>query len=273
MQPLSVCNRIEDDNLPFPVNSEFDAIGFNSGSPFFPPNLLPPSPFVGSKSPFRKDSLDLMALPSPVLNSTTKPETMPDGSISMSGAPSFFDTSSAGQSDIFSSLPSLEPIHPMKREPEYSVTSGQADEEYEDEASAKRQRRLAKNREIAKNCRRRKKERKAAIQEEVVALQACTVDSAAAGGEREAAPAAGEHEQPGVPEQAERRGARGVPAAAEAGDRVARRGEHPAGDPGVLPAVERVRAGAQRGVPAVPGAAEDAAAADAGGGAGDMRCR
>lgn len=55
----------------------------------------------------------------------------------------------------------------MKREPDYSVTSTPIDEDYEDEASAKRQRRLAKNREIAKNCRRRKKERKAAIQEEV----------------------------------------------------------------------------------------------------------
>lgn len=55
----------------------------------------------------------------------------------------------------------------MKREPDYSVASTPIDEDYEDEASAKRQRRLAKNREIAKNCRRRKKERKAAIQEEV----------------------------------------------------------------------------------------------------------
>lgn len=163
-----MCNRIEEDTLPFPVNPEFDAIGFNSGSPFFPPNLLPPSPFVGSKSPIRKDSLDLMALPSPVLNSSTKPEALSEGSISMSGAPSFFDTSSAGQSDIFSNLPSLEPIRPMKREPDYSVVSTPIDEEYEDEASAKRQRRLAKNREIAKNCRRRKKERKAAIQEEVL---------------------------------------------------------------------------------------------------------
>lgn len=108
-----------------------------------------------------------MALPSPVLNSSTKPEALSEGSISMSSAPSFFDTSSAGQSDIFSNLPSLEPIRPMKREPDYSVTSTPVDEDYEDEASAKRQRRLAKNREIAKNCRRRKKERKAAIQEEV----------------------------------------------------------------------------------------------------------
>ena len=159
------------------MNPEFDAIGFNSGSPFFPPNLLPPSPFVGSKSPFRKDSLDLMALPSPVLNSSTKPETLSEGSISMSGAPSFFDTSSAGQSDIFSNLPSLEPIHPLKREPDYSVTSTPVDEEYEDEASAKRQRRLAKNREIAKNCRRRKKERKAAIQEEVLSIHSNSSDS------------------------------------------------------------------------------------------------
>ena len=91
------------------------------------------------------------------------------------------------------------------------------------------------------------------------------LDPTAARGEREAASAAGEHEQPDVPEQAERGGARGVPAAAEAGHRAARRGEHSSGDQGVLSAVERVRAGAQRGVPAVPGAAEDAAAADAGG--------
>ena len=37
----------------------------------------------------------------------------------------------------------------------------------EDEASMKRQKRLEKNREIAKNCRKRKKERKEALEEEV----------------------------------------------------------------------------------------------------------
>lgn len=208
-----------------PVNTEFDVIGFNNDSPFFPPNLLPPSPFVGSKSPFRKDSLDLMTLPSPVLNSTTKPAPLSEGSISMSGVPSFFDTSSTGKSDIFTNLPSFEPIHPIKREPEYSVASTPVDEEYEDEASAKRQRRLAKNREIAKNCRRRKKEHKAAIQEEVLLVSISPLDSSASRREREASPAIREHEQSSVSEQAERRGAHCVSAAIKAGHRDARRSE------------------------------------------------
>lgn len=57
-------------------------------------------------------------------------------------------------------------IHVKREHSELSVSPIDMDL-YEDEESVKKKRRLAKNREIAKNCRRRKKERKEAIIEEV----------------------------------------------------------------------------------------------------------
>ena len=159
---------LEDDTLPFPSGNEFDPLGFNSNSPFFRSSLLPPSPFAVSRNSGRKDSLDLISLPSPVLDNPVKSETMTEHPIQLSNNSLFFDTSSPGAVDIFSNLPSLDSIPPVKREHEQSTQSVPLEEDYESEASVKRQRRLAKNREIAKNCRRRKKERKASIQEEVL---------------------------------------------------------------------------------------------------------
>ena len=57
-------------------------------------------------------------------------------------------------------------IHVKREHSELSVSPIDTDL-YEDEEAVKKKRRLAKNREIAKNCRRRKKERKEAIIEEV----------------------------------------------------------------------------------------------------------
>ncbi|KNB45893.1 hypothetical protein JH06_0504 [Blastocystis sp. subtype 4] len=65
-----------------------------------------------------------------------------------------------------------EPVLTAKRELSSSTISSPVDNDlYEDEEVAKKKRRLAKNREIAKNCRKRKKEKKEAILDEIQTLR------------------------------------------------------------------------------------------------------
>ena len=123
--------------------------------------------------------MDLLSLPRPV-SSTLETEPSPFANTSV-----FHPTDKpAGQSvfehsTFFNNAPSglvddmtlPEPILTVKREHSNSTISSPVDNDlYEDEEVAKKKRRLAKNREIAKNCRKRKKEKKEAILDEVRSL-------------------------------------------------------------------------------------------------------
>lgn len=131
---------------------------------------------VRSSQGTRKDSLDLLSLPRPV-SSVLETEPSPFSNTSV-----FQPTDKPSSQGIFEhstffnnptnnfvddmTLP--EPVLTTKREYSNSTLSSPVDNDlYEDEEVAKKKRRLAKNREIAKNCRKRKKEKKEAILEEV----------------------------------------------------------------------------------------------------------
>ena len=81
----------------------------------------------------------------------------------------FFNSPTPFGGSIVQELVLPDPIPSPRSTRKRRISSSPIDADlYEDEETAKKQRRLAKNREIAKNCRKRKKEKKAAILEEVV---------------------------------------------------------------------------------------------------------
>ena len=128
----------------------------------------------------RKDSLDLLSLPRPVSSALeTEPSPFSNTSVfhptdkpsnqSVFEHSTFFNNAPNGLVDDMT-LP--EPVLTAKRELSSSTISSPVDNDlYEDEEVAKKKRRLAKNREIAKNCRKRKKEKKEAILDEVSQLE------------------------------------------------------------------------------------------------------
>ena len=128
----------------------------------------------------RRDSIDLLTLPDPAKPLPSASSTpYPNDSI-LKDPNNTKHTNSLEHSAFFNSptpfggsivqelvLPDPTPSPRSTRKRQTSTSPIDADV-YEDEETAKKQRRLAKNREIAKNCRKRKKEKKAAILEEVV---------------------------------------------------------------------------------------------------------
>ena len=128
----------------------------------------------------RRDSIDLLTLPDPVkplsmANATPYPNdsilkdpnnTKHTSSLEHSA---FFNSTTPFGGSIVQELVLPDPIPSPRSTRKRRTSSSPIDADlYEDEETAKKQRRLAKNREIAKNCRKRKKEKKAAILEEVV---------------------------------------------------------------------------------------------------------
>ena len=131
----------------------------------------------------RRDSIDLLTLPDPVkplsmANATPYPNdsilkdpnnTKHTSSLEHSA---FFNSPTPFGGSIVQELVLPDPIPSPKSTRKRRTSSSPIDADlYEDEETAKKQRRLAKNREIAKNCRKRKKEKKAAILEEIQRLQ------------------------------------------------------------------------------------------------------
>ena len=127
----------------------------------------------------RRDSIDLLSLPDPAKplplpGSTPYPNDSilkdPNNTIHTSSLEhsAFFNSPTPFGGSIVQELVLPDPVpSPRSTRKRQSSTSPIDGDAYEDEETAKKQRRLAKNREIAKNCRKRKKEKKAAILEEV----------------------------------------------------------------------------------------------------------
>lgn len=138
------------------VNPWEDEHGFPlAGSPYMRPQGILPSPLVMPQASVnsRHNSIDLLSLPDPVIQSQPNNST------------SFFSPSNGISDDIMQNLPlPTISIDAMKRP--YPPTTDLSPME-EDPELAKKRRRMEKNRQTAKTCRQRKKERKEAIQEEV----------------------------------------------------------------------------------------------------------
>ena len=131
-------------------------------------------------NPLRKDSIDLLPIPAPTdigIGGMNAPHPTPMCSDSILPPPQDMFPASTVFPDLSSAkagiLAGMELPNPSslslstKRGHSDMATSKEDVDLYEDEETVKKKRRLAKNREIAKNCRRRKKEKKEAIIEEV----------------------------------------------------------------------------------------------------------
>ena len=131
-------------------------------------------------NPLRKDSIDLLPIsaptgidigdikapqPTPMYNENFLPSPQ-----EMAPVSTVFPDLSGAKAGILAGMELPNPSSlslSVKREHSDMGVSKEDLDLYEDEETAKKKRRLAKNREIAKNCRRRKKEKKEAIIEEV----------------------------------------------------------------------------------------------------------
>lgn len=131
-------------------------------------------------NPLRKDSIDLLPISAPAgidVGSISVPPPTPMYSESILPPPqdmapvsTVFPDLSSAKTGILAGMELPDPSSlsiSTKRDYADITTSNEGADLYEDEETIKKKRRLAKNREIAKNCRRRKKEKKEAIIEEV----------------------------------------------------------------------------------------------------------